>query len=261
MADDGLERLRRWRDEDRGVPPAFGRLNASFVEVAPGTTAVRLPLHDELRAPGSAAVACVLADFGLTTSVIASLPDLRGVTTVSMTVDHLAAVPSTGALVSHCTAQPYDGGRPQHAIGTLHDDSGRRVAQVSGWFLAAPAEQLSAERVGLVHEPAASDLRDLLQIGPGAEFDLHARDAVSNALSTLHGAVGAAAAQLAAEAALEPGLRPLTSTFVYLRPTPRDGSVRVAGRVLRQGRRTGLAEASLTGPDGRVVLHASLVAG
>ena len=283
MTGDGLERLRRWRDEDRGVPPAFGRLGARFEQALRCATVVRLPLRDELRLPDgspSGAVTSLLADFGLTTSVISSLPDLRGVTTVSMTVDHLALPPTSGALVARCAAEPYDGGRPQHATGAVFDDTGRQIASVSGWFLAAPAEASSAERVGLVEEPPADHLLDLLSVPPGAAFALHVRDALSNALGTLHGGIGALASQLAAEAALaaeaqsatsptpsgapppsSSSLRPLTATFAYLRPTPRDGSVTVAGTVVRQGRRTGVAGATLVGPDGRLVLQASLVVG
>lgn len=261
---DGLERLRRWRDEDRGVPPAFGRLGARLEDAAPCTTAVRLPLTDELLLPDgrpSGAVTSLVADFALTTSVIASLPDLRGVTTVALTVDHLGLPPVTGSLVSRCTATAYGDGGPQHAAGSLHDDTGRQVAAVSGWFLAAPAEASSAERVGLVHEPPAAHLLDLLGVPPGPSFALAARDALSNALGTLHGGIGALAAQLAAEAALESGLRPLRSTFTYLRPTPRDGTVAVEGTVVRSGRRTGAATATVTGPDGRTVLSAELVVG
>lgn len=264
MGDDGLERLRRWRDEARGVPPAFGRLGARLDEASLGTTAVRLPLAPELLRPDgspAAAVVSLLADFGLTTSVVASLPDLRGVTTISLAVDHLALPPPTGWLVSRCTATAYADGGPQHATGTLRDDNGRLVAQVSGWFLPAPADEVHVERVGVVTEPPATDLLTLLDVPDTPTFSLHARDALSNALGTLHGAVGAAASQLAAEAALQPGLRPLTTTFTYLRPTPRDGSVSVAGHVVRQGRRTGVAEAEVTAPDGRLVLRAHLVAG
>ena len=267
LPEDGIERLRRWRDEDRGVPPAFGRLGARLEQTGPGRTVVRLPLVPELALPGgvpTAAVTSLLADFGLTTAVIASLPDLRGVQTVSMTVDHFDLPASSGALVARCTAAPYDGGGPQHAAGTLHDEQGRTVATASGWLLAAPAPAEHAERVGLVSEPAAAHLLDLLGVGPDAAVVLHARDALSNALGTLHGGVGALASQLAAETALAgaaPGLRPLTSSFAYLRPTPRDGSVTVTGTVVRAGRRTGAAAASVQGPDGRVVLQCSLVAG
>ena len=260
----GLERLRRWREEDRGVPPAFGRLGARLEDVGPRTTAVRLPLTDELLLPDgrpSGAVTSLLADFALTTSVIASLPDLRGVTTVALTVEHLALPPVSGSLVSRCTAAAHDGDRPQHASGALHDDTGRTVAAVSGWFLAAPAEAASAERVGLAHEPAAAHLLDLLQVPAGPSFGLSARDALSNALGTLHGGIGALAAQLAAHAALGTDLRPLTSTFTFLRPTPRDGSVTVEGAVVRSGRRTGAAAATVTGPDGRAVLTSTLVVG
>ena len=264
MGDDGIERLRRWSDEQRGVPPAFGRLGARLDDVVACSTAVRLPLTPELLLPDgspTAGVTSLAADFALTTSVIASLPDLRGVTTVSMTVDHLRPPPTSGALVSRCTAAPYEDGRPQHASGELLDDTGRPVAQVSGWFLAAPADAVHTERRGLVEEPPAAHLLDLLDTTPGAEFDLQARDALSNALGTLHGGIGALAAQLAAEAAAEPGLRALTSTFAYLRPTPRDGSVRVTGRVVRQGRRTALSTSQVAGADGRTVLQATLVLG
>jgi len=260
---DGVERLRRWRDEARGVPPAVGRVGARLVSVAAGTTTLRLPLVPELLLPGATptgAVTALLADMGLTTSVIASLPDLRGVTTISMTVDHHAAPPCTGALVSHCAADSYVEGHPQHASGQLHDEDDQLVATVSGWFLAAPADAVAVDRVGLVLEPAANDLHALLRIGGGSAFDLVARDALSNALGSLHGGIGAMAAHLAAAAALDPGATPLTSTYAYLRPTPRDGSVRVTGRAVRQGRRTALATSDITSSDGRQLVTATLVA-
>ena len=246
------------------MPPAFGRLGARLEHVAPCTTAVRLPLAPELLLPDgrpSGAVTALLADFALTTSVIASLPDLRGVTTVALTVEHLALPPTTGSLVSRCTSTAYGDGRPQHAAGALHDDTGRPLAAVSGWFLAAPAEAASAQRIGLPSEPAAAHLLDLLGVPVGPRFALSARHALSNALGTLHGGIGALAAQLAAEAALGSDLRPLTSTFAFLRPTPRDGTVTVEGVVVRAGRRTGAASSTVTGPDGRTVLTAGLVVG
>lgn len=263
MTQDGVERLRRWRDEDRGVPPAVGRLRARLDMVEPASTLVRLPLHPELLRPGghpTGAITSLLADFGLTSSVVASLPDLRGVSTISLTVDHLRLPPVDGALFAACRASAYADGKPQHAAGVLHDEAGREIACVSGWFLPSTAEALSADRVGLVQEPPADHLLDLLRIGPGSSFELVARDALSNAIGSLHGGVGALASQLAAEAALGPDVRPLTSTFSYLRPTPRDGTVTVTGSVVRQGRRTGVSSATVVGPDDRPVLHAWLIA-
>ncbi|MCW2616701.1 MAG: hypothetical protein JWN08_3695 [Frankiales bacterium] len=262
-ADDGIERLRRWRDEDRGVPPAVGRVGARLVSVGRCTTTVRLPLVPELLLPDgvpTGAVTSLLADMGLTTSVISSLPDLRGVTTISMTVDHHALPPASGGLVATCTAAGHVEGRPQHASGLLHDDEGRLVATVCGWFLATPAEALAADRVGLVLEEPAAHLLDLLQVPGGTSFPLVARDALSNAISSLHGGIGALAAQLAAEAALDPASLPLTSAFFYLRPTPRHGAVQVTGEVVRQGRRTAVATSVLTGPDGRPLVTSTLVA-
>lgn len=260
---DGVERLRRWTEQARGVPPAFGRLGAGLDAVAPGTTAVRLPLTPELlRRDGrpTSGTTALLADFGLTTSVISTLPDLRGVTTIAMTVDHLAGPPTSGALVARCTAQPYTDGQPQHAAGSLHDDAGRLVAQVSGWFLPTPADDLSVNRVGLVQEPSAAHLDELLQTTVGAVFALHARDALSNAIGSLHGGIGALACSLAAEAVL-PGARPLSLALVFLRATPREGTVAVSGSVVRAGRRTGTADASLVDDNGRLLLAARLVTG
>ena len=262
MADDGVERLRRWRDHHRGVPPAVGRLGAQLTAVSPAATGVRLPLTDELLLPdgtATGAVTSLLADMGLTTSVIASLPDLRGVTTIAMTVEHHGLPPRSGALLSSCTAGHYADGRPQHAAGTVHDEDGRLVASVSGWFLAAPADAVAVDREGLVREPMAGHLQDLLQTTGGPDFSLQARDALSNALGSLHGGVGALAAQLAAAAAVEPGWLPLTSSFTYLRPTPRDGTVRVTGTAVRQGRRTALATSSITDGPGRTLVTATLV--
>ena len=261
---DGVERLRRWSQEQRGVPPAVGRLGALVRTVARGTTTVQLPLTGELLLPDgstTAAVTARLADIGLTTSVVSSLPDLRGVTTISMSVDHHRAPPASGHLVSTCTADPYADAGPQHARGLLHDDRGALVASVSGWFLATPADQVAVDRVGPVREPLARHLLDLLQIGAGPHVELVARDALSNAIGSLHGGIGALAAQLVGETALEPGLATLTSSFVYLRPTPRDGAVRITGTVVRQGRRTGLASAVITDGDGRALVTATLVAG
>ena len=263
MVDDGVERLRRWREQDRGVPPAVGRLGAQLTWVAHGATNMRLPLTPELLLPGGSptgAVTSLLADMGLTTSVIASLPDLRGVTTISMTVDHHGLPPESGTLLSTCTAHPYADGRPQHASGSVHDEDGRLVATVSGWFLAAPADAVAADRVGLVTEPPAAHLLDLLKVPAGPDFTLHARDALSNALGSLHGGVGALSAQLAAAAALDPDWRPLSATFTFLRPTPRDGAVRVAGSVVRQGRRTALATSSISDASDRTLVTAALVA-
>lgn len=263
MAEDGVERLRRWSDEARGVPPAVGRVGARLLSVSPGATTVRLPLVAELLLPDGSptgAVTSLLADMGLTTSVISSLPDLRGVTTIAMTVDHHGLPPVDGALVSTCTASPYVDGRPQHASGELHDEAGRLVATVSGWFLATPAEAVAAERVGLVLEPPAAHLLDLLRVEPGPSFELVARDALSNAISSLHGGIGALAAQLAAAAAIDPRAVPLTSSFSYLRPTPRHGAVQVTGEAVRQGRRTAAATSALTGPDGRALVTSTLVA-
>jgi acyl-coenzyme A thioesterase PaaI-like protein len=67
------------------VPPALGRMRARLDEVGLGATTVRLPLEPELLLPDdrpSGAVVSLLADFGLTTAVISSLPDVTGVTTV-----------------------------------------------------------------------------------------------------------------------------------------------------------------------------------
>jgi len=263
VADDGVERLRRWREEDRGVPRAVGRLGAILTSVAPRSTTVRIALTPELLLPDGSptgAVSSLVADIGLTTSVISSLPDLGGVTTISMTVDHLHEPPVTGALSSQCTAGAYDGGRPQHAVGTLHDDAGRLVAVASGWFLAVPAGDRADEQVGLAVEPPAQHLLDLLRVPAGPEFDLVARDALSNAIGSMYGGIGALAGQLAASAALHPGATPLTSTVTYLHPTPRGSSVRVTGSAVRQGRRTSVACSTLRSPDGRTLVTSTLVA-
>ena len=239
------------------MPPAVGRLGAQLTRVAHGATNVRLPLTPELLLPAGSptgAVTSLLADIGLTTSVIASLPDLRGVTTIAMTVDHHGLPPVSGALLSTCTARPYA------ASGAVHDEDGRLVATVSGWFLAAPADAVAAGRVGLVTEPSAAHLLDLLQVPAGPMFTLHVRDALSNALGSLHGGVGALAAQLVAAAALGADWLPMATTFTYLRPTPRDGAVRVVGSVVRQGRRTALATSSITDASNRTLVTATLVA-
>jgi acyl-coenzyme A thioesterase PaaI-like protein len=155
---------------------------------------------------------------------------------------------------------PYEQGRPQHARGEVRDDGGRLVAHVSGWLMPTPAEASGAQRVGLVSEPPAAHLLDLLGAASPASFALTARDALSNAIGSLHGGVGALACSLAAEAVL-PELRPLTSSFAFLRPTPREGSVAVRGEVVRQGRRTGASTAQVVDADGRLLVSAALLAG
>jgi acyl-coenzyme A thioesterase PaaI-like protein len=262
---DGVDRLRRWRDEQLGVPPAVGRLRAVLEVVEAGTTTVRMPLHPELLLPDgrpTAAVTSMLADVGLTTSVVASLPHALAVTTVSMTVDHLAAPAAEGSLVAVCRAGPYAEGRPQHAVGELHDGSGQQVAAVSGWFLPSVVQAHATVRTGLVVEPPADDLLGLLGAVdevPGGGFTLLAREALGNVAGTLHGGIGAMACEVAAERCLGQGAGLLTSSFAYLRPTPRGGTVAVRADVVRRGRRTGTAQASLVGADGRVALAATVV--
>ncbi len=267
MADDGVARLLRWRDEQRGVPPAVGRMRAHVDVVEPGTTTVRLPLHPELLLPGGATAAGVqslVADIGLTTAVVASLPHALAVTTISMTVDHLAPTPASGSLVAESTASPYVDGRPQHATGAVFDGSGRQVAAVSGWFLPAVMQAHAAERVGLVREPPSAHLHELLGFtdlaGAARSWDFLAREALSNIAGTLHGGVGALACDTAAQAALAPEGRLLTSAFSYLRPTPRGGQVSVRADVLRRGRRTATAQCTVVGADGRLALQATVVA-
>lgn len=261
--EDGVERLRRWTDEQRGVPPAFGRMRASFDLVVPGSTTVRLPLEPELLLPDgspSGAVTAMLTDFGLASSVISSLPDLRGVTTVSLTVDHLALPPTTGALVATCMAAPYVDGGLQHATGTVADDAGNPVALVSGWLIPTPAEPEGMAREGVPVEPMAAHLGDLLGTAVTPDLRLVARDALSNAIGSLHGGSVALACELAAEAAL-PAMRPLSTTLAFLRPTPREGSVAVRAAVVREGRRTGLVEVTVTDDDGRTLVTGRLVVG
>ena len=261
--EDGVERLRRWTEEHRGVPPAFGRMRCSFDSVSPGEVAVRLPLADELRLPdgsATAAVTSMLADFGLAACVISTLPDLRGVTTVSLTVDHLTLPPTAGALVIRCAATPYDRGGLQSARAEVRDEAGALVAHVSGWLMPTPAEPSGMERVGLVEESPAADVADLLQVPFAPQFELVARDALSNAIGSLHGGIGALACSLAAQAAL-PGMRPLTTGLAFLRPTPKEGPVAVGARVVRQGRRTGAIDASITDGDGRLLVSAHVVTG
>lgn len=260
---DGLERLRRWHDEQRGVPPAVGRFGARLTALALGSTTLHLPVTDELLLPGGVptdALAALLADMSLSSSVVASLPDLRGVATAVLAIDHLGLPPVTGALLATGMAAPYRDGAPSHCTGTVRSQDGTVVATASGWFLASPAPPGERERTGLVLEPAAPSLLALLDVSGGNQFRLHVREALSNALGTLHGGVGALAAALAAGACVPAGMRPVSSRFTFLRPSPRHGSVTVTGRSVRQGRRTAVAEAELSADDGTVVLTASLLA-
>ena len=243
------------------MPPLFGRVGASLDRVEVGEVVVRVPVAAELQLPGGAptsALTALLADQALATSVIASLPDLRGVATVSITVDAIALPPSTGALVAHCTADPYAGGGLQHSSGTVHDDAGRLVARVAGWLLPSPADPAGLDRLGLVEEPPAADVGGFLGVELGPSFVLPARDALSNALGSLHGGTVALAVCLAAEAAVpELGLR--STALSYLRPGPREGSVQVESEVVRRGRTTALVDVRVSGGDrllvtGRAVL-------
>lgn len=264
MPDDGVGRLLRWRDEQLGVPPAVGRVRAHLDEVAPATTTVRLPLHPELLLPGgtpSAGVASLVADIGLTTSVVAALPHALAVTTISMTVDHVGPVPASGSLVAVCRAGAYADGRPQHASGEVRDGTGAPVAVVSGWFLPAVVQVTGTERVGLAQEAPATDLRAMLGLDPTepGRFGLVAREALGNATGTLHGGIGALSCDLAAQDVFGADAQLLTSAFSYLRPTPRGGAVDVTARVLRRGRRTATALCTVVGGDGRLALQATVV--
>ena len=245
------------------MPPAFGRMRAQLDRVEHGTTVVRLPLEPELLLPdgrATGAVSAMLADFGLASCVISSLPDLRGVATISLTVDHLDLPPTAGVLLAECTASRYDDGRPQHARGVITDDSGRTVAHVSGWLMPTAAEPAGVERRGLVEEPPADDVAALLQVPYAPTFALQARDALGNAIGSLHGGSVALACSVAAQAALD-AMRPMTTSLAFLRPTPREGSVTVSANVVRRGRRTAAVDVHLTDESDRLLVTARVVAG
>ncbi len=242
------------------MPPAVGRFGGHLLDVAPGTTTVRLPLTPELLLPDGAtsgAVPALLSDVGLTTAVVSTLPDARAVMTISMTVDLLRPTPADGGLTAVCVAEPFADGVPQHAAGTLRADDGTVVAQVSGFFLPVPMDREGVHRQGVPQEPAAAHLPDLLRLAGDA---LTVRDALSNVSGTLHGGVGALAVCLAAEQALGPGARLLSAACSYERPTPRDTTAHLWASVLRRGRRTSTVEAALRTPDGRDALRARVVA-
>ena len=267
---DGLEQLRRWRDRI-GLPPAVERLGIAVTDIGPEQTVTRMPLPPELLLPDgrpSAAPPAMLADFGLVTAIVGSLPRPGAAITISMTVDHLAPTPPSGVLVATCRAQPYADGGPQHAHGQIRDGDGRLVASMSGWFLPNHADlRAPAPPAGMVAEPAAAHLLDLLGVpqpaardGDGVGFPLAVRHALTNVVGTLHGGAGAISALLAAEAALGPGARLLSSTYAYLRPAPAGSVVDVTARVHRKGRRTASVRSALTAHDGREALRVEVVA-
>ena len=242
------------------MPPAVGRFGGRLLDVAPGTSTVRVPLTPELLLPDgttSAAVPALLGDVGLTTAVVSTLPDTRAVTTISMTVDLLTTTPATGSLTAVCRSRPFTGGAPQHATGTLTDADGTAVAEVAGWFLPVEGDRPGLQRRGLTQEPPATDLLALLRLDGDV---LVARDALGNVAGALHGGVGALAVCLAAERALGPGTRLLSAACSYERPTPRDAEVVLEASVLRRGRRTATVESVLRSDEGKVAVRARTTA-
>ena len=264
----GVERLQRWQDEG-AMPPAVGRLGIAIERAEPNLTVTRMPVTAELLLPdgtASAALPAMVADVGMATSVVASLPEPRAVTTISMTIDHLAPPPASGSLVATCRARDFAGGEPQHAAGEVRDEEGRLVAAVSGWFLPGELER-PGTRPPLPRERSAGDLTALLGVDASAltadrvGFPLAVRDALANSGGVLHGGIGAIGCVLAAEAALGPGTVLLTSSYAYLRPAPGRAVMGVSAEVLRRGRRTASAQALLTAPDGRTALRVDITAG
>jgi acyl-coenzyme A thioesterase PaaI-like protein len=265
---DGPARLRAWQ-HGRGIPAAVARLGVRMEQVGDRQTTVRLPLTGELQLPGggaSAAPVAMLADTGLTTAVVASLPDARAVTTVSMALDLVGPVPLGGLLVATCRAAAYDGDRPQHASGEVEDGTGRLVAVISGWFVPSEVQVAvdGAAAEPAPSEPPAPDVQALLALaaaGPegAAARRLLARPALANLAGTLHGGVGALACTVAQEQLLGDGARLLASSFSYLRGVPRGSAGLLSAEVVRRGRRTAVTAAELRGEDGRVALQCSAV--
>lgn len=262
---DGVGRLLRWRDDRLGVPPTVARLGVALLDVVPGSTTVRLDLGPEVQPRGGrpgGAVAALLADVGLTTSVVATLPAPQTVTTIGMTVDHLAPTAAGGTLTCVCRAQPYAGGGPQHCAGEVRDGD-RLVAEVSGWFLPSgvPGELGGTDRPP---ELPARDLDDLLRLTVASTDDgalvlhLHPRPSLTNMAGTLHGGVGALACSYAAQVLLGEGARLLTSSYSYLRPTPPGEQVELRASLVRRGRRTATVAVELGPAGGRTALRATV---
>jgi acyl-coenzyme A thioesterase PaaI-like protein len=275
----GVTLVREWARTGR-LAPAAHRFGIEVTEAELCATTTRMPLVAGLLRPdgrSSAAVTAMLGDVALATATVASLPHVGTVTTVSMTIDHLRPVPLDGDLTAVCRAQEWAPGTLQHAGGHVYGTDGPEpVAVVSAWFVSMilTDEAAASLPVTAPYQPnprdknSGSSLDDRLELarienaGDGeVRLQLAATRASANGMGTLHGGVGALTCGYAAELLLGPQARLLTSSYNYLRPVPTPASVAVRAAVVRRGRRTATASASLTGPDGRDAVHCAITAG
>ena len=143
------------------------------------------------------------------------------------------------------------------------------IGTVRSVYVAHP-DEFPQEWPAPVDGPRPTELADImaLQIDDATVSPvIHQRQnsALNNSLGIVHGGVAAAALELAASAALNPGRsqQPLQTASLrvnFLRQFFSGDQSRYVGTALRVGRRSGVAEAQAIGADGEVALIARVTA-
>lgn len=268
----GLESVRATITEPH-PSPAVHTFDIRTVTADPGhcrTTMACDPAFTDAAGMMPMGAVAMLADTGLTRTVLSWMPAGRVVLTSRVQVSMVGAVPAGTPLLAAGRSVTWnlDGG---FSVGAISAPDGAPVAQVSARCVAVPGrwgvpfitpgEEAAAPRTG--PDPGGGFLGLRWDSDPGPGADVEARltdiDRLSNMYGALHGGCGAAVLEsVLARAAGHRGVRPQDLEVHYLRPAPASGvSLSCRGRVLDSTRRYTLCAGELVDDTGRVFTRAT----
>jgi acyl-coenzyme A thioesterase PaaI-like protein len=268
----GLESVRRTITEPH-PSPAVHTFDIRTVTADPGdcrTTMACDPAFTDAAGMMPMGAVAMLADTGLTRTVLSWMPAGRVVLTSRVQVSMVGAVPAGTPLLAHGRSVTWDldGG---FSVGTISDPDGTPIAQVSARCVAipgrwgvpfiTPGEDAAQPRAEAHPDGGFLGLRWLPDPGPGADVEARLTDIdpLSNMYGALHGGCGAAILEsVLARAAGNREVRPQDLEVHYLRPAPASGvSLSCRGRVLDSTRRYTLCAGELVDDTGRVFTRAT----
>lgn len=268
----GLESVRRTITEPH-PSPAVHTFDIRTVTADPGhchTTMACDPAFTDSAGMMPMGAVAMLADTGLTRTVLSWMPAGRVVLTSRIQVSMVGAVPAGTPLLADGRSITWDldGG---FSVGTISDPAGAPVAQVSARCVAVPGrwgvsfitpgDEAAPPVAGTEPDGGFLGLRWVADTGPGADLEARLADVarLSNMYGALHGGCGAAALEsVLARAAGHRAACPQDLEVHYLRPAPASGvALSCRGRVLDSTRRYTVCTGELVDDTGRVFSRAT----
>ena len=268
----GLESVRRTITEPH-PSPAVHTFDIRTVTADPGhcrTTMACDPAFTDAATMMPMGAVAMLADTGLTRTILSWMPAGRVVLTSRVQVSMVGAVPAGTPLMARGRSVTWDqdGG---FSVGTISGLDGAPVAEVSARCVAIPGrwgvpfiipgEDAGPRTAGADPDGGFLGLHWATDPGPGADVEARLTDIgrLSNMYGALHGGCGAAVLEsVLARAAGHRGIRPQDLEVHYLRPAPASGvALSCRGRVLDSTRRYTLCAGELVDDTERVFTRAT----